>query len=151
MYIVPFHPDHLGEALYQGASYGTLQDQNAFLDFTNRNGGGSIAFTAYNNNTILGMGGFIELYPHLAEAWVIVLTNNNFSTLKIARNILKLFNKVANDYPRWERIQAAVQSDFDKGIRLIEFLGFENEGLMKKFGPDKQDYYRYAMVRNGPN
>ena len=151
MYIVPFHPDHLGEALYQGATYGTLHDQNAFLDFTTKNGGGSIAFTAYNNNTIVGMGGFIELYPHLAEAWVIVLTNNNFSTLKIARIILKVFNKVTNSYPKWERVQAAVKSDFDKAIRLTEFLGFENEGLMQKFGPDKSDYYRYAMVRNGPN
>jgi len=25
-------------------------------------------------------------------------------------------------------------------------LGFENEGLMKKFGPDGSDYYRFARV-----
>jgi len=25
-------------------------------------------------------------------------------------------------------------------------LGFENEGLMKKYGPDGSDYYRFARV-----
>ena len=32
------------------------------------------------------------------------------------------------------------------GIRFAEFLGFEIEGLMRGYGPDKSDYYRMAKV-----
>lgn len=151
MYIVPFHEDHLGEALYQGASFLPLQDQTRFLQLTANLDGASIGFTAYANNEILGMGGFIEIYPHLVEAWIIIINKNTKMNVKIGRNILKLYKNIIDTHPKWQRIQAAVRKDFDKGTRLIEFLGFEKEGLMRKFGPDKSDYYRYAVVRNGPH
>jgi hypothetical protein len=32
-------------------------------------------------------------------------------------------------------------------VRFIGWLGFENEGLMRKFGLDGTDYYRYARVQ----
>ena len=45
------------------------------------------------------------------------------------------------------RIQADVKNGFDVGKRFVEFLGFESEGIMKAFGPDKEDYERFALVR----
>ena len=32
------------------------------------------------------------------------------------------------------------------GMRFAEFLGFEIEGLMRGYGPDKSDYYLMAKV-----
>lgn len=151
MFIVPFHPDHLGEALMQGAYVIPIQDQTRFLNVTAYTGDTSIAFTAYGNSKILGMGGFIEIYPHLVEAWVIISTQDSKYNVRLGRTIVKMFRKIMRSHPSWQRIQAAVRKDFDEAKRLIEFLGFQNEGLMRKFGPDKSDYYRYAVVRNGPN
>ena len=151
MLIVTFHPDHLGEALIQGSTFIPMQDQARFLNVTAYTGDTSIAFTAYGHSKILGMGGFIEIYPHFVEAWVIIATKDTRLNQRIGRNILKMYRKIIDSHPKWQRIQAAVRKDFDKAIRLIEILGFENEGLMRNFGPDKSDYYRYAMVRNGPN
>jgi RimJ/RimL family protein N-acetyltransferase len=45
-----------------------------------------------------------------------------------------------------QRIQASVHANDKQAIRYVEWLGFENEGLMKKFGPDGSDYYRFARV-----
>jgi RimJ/RimL family protein N-acetyltransferase len=45
-----------------------------------------------------------------------------------------------------QRIQASVHTRDKQAIRYVEWLGFENEGLMKKFGPDGSDYYRFARV-----
>ena len=45
-----------------------------------------------------------------------------------------------------KRVQTAVRSDFDKGIRFAEWLGLENEGLMKHYGFDGSAQYRYARI-----
>ena len=64
---------------------------------------------------------------------------------------VKIWNKLLSDRPKYERIQATVHENFDDGIRFLDFLGFTNEGLMQKFGPDKSNFYRYAYIRHGPN
>ena len=44
------------------------------------------------------------------------------------------------------RAEAAVRTDFPQAIKMIEFFGFEREGLMRKYYPDKSDSYLYAKV-----
>jgi RimJ/RimL family protein N-acetyltransferase len=53
--------------------------------------------------------------------------------------------RVARKY-NIKRVQTAVRSDFDKGIRFAKWLGLENEGLMKHYGFDGSDQYRYARI-----
>ena len=45
-------------------------------------------------------------------------------------------------------LQAIVRSDFKDAHKLAKFLGFESEGLMRKYGPDGSDYERYAIWQN---
>jgi len=42
------------------------------------------------------------------------------------------------------RIQASVSASDTKALRFASWLGFEDEGLMKKYGPDGSDYRRVA-------
>ena len=65
--------------------------------------------------------------------------------LSVAKAIKKDFAKVARKY-NIKRVQTAVRSDFDKGIRFAKWLGLENEGLMKHYGFDGSDQYRYARI-----
>lgn len=44
------------------------------------------------------------------------------------------------------RVQAVIMADNPVHVRWIERLGFEREGLMRKFGPNKEDKYLYARV-----
>jgi RimJ/RimL family protein N-acetyltransferase len=39
-----------------------------------------------------------------------------------------------------------VHVDDDRAYRFAEWLGFENEGIMRKYGVDGGDYYRMARV-----
>ena len=47
---------------------------------------------------------------------------------------------------RYHRIQAIVLKDYKAGIRFAELFGFKNEGLMKSYSVDKEDFYRYARI-----
>jgi len=44
------------------------------------------------------------------------------------------------------RLQTAVKANFKLGIRFAEWLGLQQEGLMKQYGPDGTDYYRMAKL-----
>lgn len=44
------------------------------------------------------------------------------------------------------RIDTSVHCHFAQAIRWAEMLGFQNEGLMRKYDPDGLDCYLYAQV-----
>ena len=56
-----------------------------------------------------------------------------------------MFDHMQEEY-KYQRIQASISVKDAKAKRFAEWLGFENEGIMKKYGPDGSDYYRYARV-----
>ena len=45
------------------------------------------------------------------------------------------------------RVQCTVRDGFPFLVKFIKMLGFEREGLMRKFGPEGDDYYLYARVK----
>ena len=44
------------------------------------------------------------------------------------------------------RIETSVRAGFEEGCRWMGILGFEHEGLMRKFGADGSDHIRYARI-----
>ena len=44
------------------------------------------------------------------------------------------------------RAEAAVRVDFPQAIKMIEFLGFEHEGIMRQYYPDKTDAILYSRI-----
>jgi len=50
----------------------------------------------------------------------------------------------AIDTLKLHRVQAIIMQP---EVKWIEKLGFEREGLLRKFGPNKEDKYIYARVK----
>jgi hypothetical protein len=65
--------------------------------------------------------------------------------LIIARAIKKNFARLAREN-KIKRVQTAVRADFKTGLKFAKWLGLENEGLMKHYGFDGSDHYRYARI-----
>ena len=103
------------------------------------------SWTGIQDGKIVGCGGFTPLWEGVAEIWM-YLQPDAFKRKKVA---LKLMKHILNDIikqKRYHRIQAIVLKDYKAGIRFAEFFGFKNEGLMKSYSVDKEDFYRYARV-----
>ena len=45
-----------------------------------------------------------------------------------------------------DRIETGVRESFKAGHRWAKMLGFQAEGLMRRFGPDGSDYQMYARI-----
>lgn len=87
--------------------------------------------------------GLAPLWEGVAEAWF--LPTRELKSKKIqAIRLVKRELDAAIERLKLTRVQAVVRSDFADAHKLARFLGFESEGIMKKYGPDGLDYERYA-------
>jgi RimJ/RimL family protein N-acetyltransferase len=104
-----------------------------------------LSFTGLIGKKPIFAAGMKMIWGQVAEGWVIATQDVWNHPLLVARAIKKDFAKVAKKF-NIKRVQTSVRSDFDKGIRFAEWLGLENEGLMKHYGFDGSDQYRYARI-----
>jgi hypothetical protein len=104
-----------------------------------------LAFTGMVRSKPIFAAGMKMVWGRVAEGWVIATQDVWNYPLSVAKAIRKDFARVAREH-NIERVQTAIRKDFVQGQRFAEWLGLENEGLMKKFGFDGTDQYRYARI-----
>ena len=105
----------------------------------------NLAFTGIVNYQPIFAAGMKMVWGRVAEGWVIATNEIWKNPLAVARAIKKDFARVAREHDI-ERVQTAIRKDFKQGQRFAEWLGLKNEGLMKHYGFDGSDQYRYARI-----
>ncbi len=102
------------------------------------------AWTYYCDGEVYGCGGIVQTaIPHIAECWCIF--SDKFRT--VFKTAVKRIRKAVNEC-QYNRIQAVTEIDFPEGQRLLEFLGFEKEGVLRKQGFDKRDNIMYSIIKD---
>ena len=104
-----------------------------------------LAFTGLVGKKPIFAAGMKMIWGQVAEGWVIATEDMWNYPLSVAKAIKKDFARIAKEN-NIVRVQTAIRKDFKQGQRFAEWLGLENEGLMRKFGFDGTDQYRYARV-----
>jgi len=139
--LLPFKAEHLDWIeLKEGQEY-----MKGNMEIIKQQAGLGLAFTLMAGEKVVCCSGVSQLWNNSAEAWLIV--SKDFPQYgKIAAKLIKKFLMWVEP-PVYSRVQMSVRSDFDEAVRFAEFLGFEREGVMRKYGPDGVDYYMYARVR----
>ena len=104
-----------------------------------------MAFTGLINDKIVAAAGMKKIWGNVAEGWFIAkndVWNYPITIAKAVKQNLDYLAKTNNI----KRLQTAVRADFGIGIRFAKWLGFANEGLMKQYGFDDTDHYRFARI-----
>jgi hypothetical protein len=104
-----------------------------------------LAYTCMINNQPIASAGMKIIWGGVAEGWVLATSKVWDHPLVIARAIKKNFARLAREN-KIKRVQTAVRADFKTGLKFAKWLGLENEGLMKHYGFDGSDHYRYARI-----
>jgi hypothetical protein len=140
--IVPFEPWHLHSIVLQPAQAFIGSDLTPEMaDALAKIGD---AYTALHEGLVMGCAGVAPLHPGNASAWAVLGQCGPRFFVRIHKAALRYF--AGQDY---RRIQTAVRTDFEAGHRWARALGFENEGTMRKYGPEGADYDLYARVDHG--
>jgi len=106
-----------------------------------------LVFTLLDGEKVISIYGTMRLWPGVGEAFTIMCKDIHrygralyefaFATVRIVFNSMSLI-----------RLQCTVAVGFDKGVKFIEGIGFEREGILRKWSPDGKDVYMYAKLKD---
>lgn len=102
---------------------------------------GGMALAAVHQGKIIGMAGIYDRWEGCGLAWALFsssLEQHRFGVFKLLKRAL--------DTTPLSRVEAYVVEDHAAGHNLLLHLGFEKEGVMRKFWQDR-DHALYAKVR----
>ena len=139
--MIPFTAEHLMEFKHREEV-----DMDDLINMAVRVEGKGPAYTGVHNGKIIGCGGIVPLWSGVADGWTVLakdIPNYKFWFHQTVKRILR--DTMEGLHLR--RIQVSVRSYSMRNIKWAESLGFHNEGLMKQFGPDGADHFRFAMIR----
>ena len=100
------------------------------------------SFSGVVDNNVIACGGIMDIWQGRGVAWMLLSSNISKWFLKIDRAI-----RVQIAQSDLQRLEAYCYCDHLEGKRWLELLGFQQEGIMKKFTPDGKDHYLYARVK----
>lgn len=141
MRIFAFHPNHARQIKLQPAQAHVKNDllQPGVVESLAAAGQ---SFTAIEGDQVIAIAGIAIQWEGRAIAWALISEDAGKHFLAIHRAV-----KGFLDQADIRRIEAFVDSDFKQGMKWIEMLGFENEGLMRKFSIIGNDCYLFARVK----
>lgn len=102
------------------------------------------AYTLVVDNKIICCSGIINSHQGVAEAWVIAGKDFEKHGMVISRTIKGFLDLVQ---PFYHRFQMSVLVGFEDAEKFAEFLGFEKEGIMRKFDSAGKDYTLYSRIK----
>ena len=94
----------------------------------------------------LAVFGLHKYWEGVGEVYGVISKLSSLCPIPFARLARVTLNHYMKEH-RMHRVQAWVRYGFDDERRFAKLLGFEIEGLMRKFGPEKDDYYMCARVK----
>jgi hypothetical protein len=103
-----------------------------------------LTWTVIHDHFIVGCGGFRPFWNGVYEVWLAAKSPEFFFKHKIA--VTKLIRQQIA-FVNAHRLQATSLEKNIKDTRLLRFLGFEIEGILKKYGPDKSDYFIWGLTK----
>jgi RimJ/RimL family protein N-acetyltransferase len=103
------------------------------------------AFTLIIDDQIIACAGVILMDWDRGEAWTLFSSLIAKYKLTVIKQVTKYLGMIAENN-NLKRIQALVSPEREGDQRFIEFLGFEYEGLLRKYGPFNDDHMMYARI-----
>lgn len=82
------------------------------------------------------------VWDGVGECWAILAGNIGISMVAVDRAVRALIGKVST-----RRLQAYVDASFEPGVRWMLDLGFTVEGKLKRYLPNGNDAFLFALVR----
>jgi hypothetical protein len=145
--IVPFEPRHLLE--YQG----DWRNDNEVMRMVSNEtyfaalAAAGPAFSGFDRHgRLLGTVGINILWPGVGEAWAVFTESVNAIPIAFHR-VMKRGLRTHFEALDLHRLHAVVAATDERAKRWIIALGFDREGTLREYGPNRADYIMYAMVR----
>jgi hypothetical protein len=147
--VVKFISEHAEELIERGRKdFGVLADADVsmrpYFDVVAAQDGN--AYSIIKDGHLVLSAGVWELWSGVGEAWLLP----SAQLLARPRGPVRIVRQYLDDIALkegFERVQATTHADFKRGHRWLTWLGFELEGVLRKFGPDGSDHNIYSRIK----
>lgn len=143
--VIPFERTHAIDIVNQNIDDGFINKIDDFLfewiDMVSKHP----AYTVFYDDIAIFAGGVVLFPWGMGDAWLLT-QKKAFDYKKTFCSIVmaKLANIIlSNDL---SRVSMLVEAEDNKAKKFASFLGFNEEGLLKKYGPLKKNYYQFARI-----
>lgn len=144
----PFKPEHIeaiqGRDIVEKKWIGIGATPASMAHFCDD---GQPAYTAFDDEKILGSAGIYIFWQGVGGAWVWAdseLTEKH--RFWFHKTVKKTLWDIIEQY-HLKRVQCVVEKDFETGIKWVENLGFKAESEMCHFGPRGETYIMYVILK----
>lgn len=144
--LVPFSAGHLGllgELSDTMAGMGQLQHETLYGQRLEIAGPSFSAFDAIGR--LVGCGGIGIYWRGVGEAWLILSSLIQDHSLSLHRLCTSWLSSII-ETERLHRVQAVVPVGNGRARKWIMRLGFQYEGLMPEYGPDRAYFERFGRI-----
>jgi len=104
------------------------------------------SFTLEVDGKVIWCGGIRVFWEGVGEAWCLISDEGARMPKTVFSSIKKILDFVQKDLAL-HRVQATARIDIPMFHKFLEHLGFEREGVLRKFLADGTDSYIYSRVR----
>ena len=136
---VPFHwahPLHMDLRPFERAHFDDVPDYVERLKTFE-------GYTAMHAGEMACCFGVNELWPGVAEAWMLTTNLVERNPISLTRGAIRYFNHIAID-KQLHRLQITVDTRNTLAIHWAKMLKFKTEGVMQYYGPNQNDYVMFA-------
>jgi len=104
------------------------------------------AVTAFYGSQPVACFGFVPIWTGVGEAWLIADDKARSKPIGMTK-MAKLFFDILQISYELHRVQIAVRTSDTRAHKWALFLGFKEEGIMRRYGPDGADHYIMARCK----
>lgn len=102
-------------------------------------------YTGLVDDKIVGVGGVVIFWEGVGEGWIMLRKDVLDFKISMYKCVQRMMDLVVKHH-QLKRLQVVVRTDFPQAKKMVEALGFKQEGLMTKYCPDKTDAWLYARI-----
>jgi hypothetical protein len=95
------------------------------------------------NGEVYACGGIVTVAPGVGECWLVCAEGSEIFNKSICRNLINMIKAGGQIY---HRLQTIVKVTDTRSLRFDKWLGFTEEGVMRKYDSLGNDYVRLAKV-----
>ncbi len=102
--------------------------------------------TILNRGKPIAVFGTVNIWAGVEEGWF--LLEEEFREYRyLMTRAGKLFVRLKFQDDSLHRLQITVRCDDNRAFKWAKAIGFQQEGVMRKYGPDGSDFYIMAIVK----
>jgi hypothetical protein len=141
MEVVDFKIEHFDRMELLERGWQRREDRSIFANYPRL----GPSYTLLDGDKPIISGGVAIMWQGVGDSWMLVSKYVKKYPLSVYKTVSSIMEGIIERHKLY-RIQTVIKEDDSTAINWIERLGYTREGVLRQFGPDRQNYLMYGRI-----